>query len=191
MGTPTISSIDIKIADELADHGELLKILFTETGNVGLRLVEQFGDDQRDPIKMPRARRAAIIVAGAADMDFGGKTLGIDFRRIGCPDQIDTDRSKFFKVRLQRARIGSKVFVRAKLRRIDKDRYDHGIALSLCLLDQGEMTGMERAHGRHQRDPLACYFQRTDMLSQFIQLIDGLHDLLPCLWRASGYARAC
>lgn len=40
--------VEIEIADHAPDHGELLKILFTEDGEIGLGEMKQLGDDRAD-----------------------------------------------------------------------------------------------------------------------------------------------
>jgi len=41
------------------------------------------------------------------------------------------------------------------LSRVDEDRDDDPLDAPLRALDQGEMSGMERSHGRNQRDSFA------------------------------------
>jgi len=68
------------------------------------------------------------------------------------PDQIDILGGKLGDIGFPGARVGTKIFRRRKLGRVDEDR-DH----DLCRPAFGEanqryMTVMERTHGRHQ-----CY----------------------------------
>src|SRR4029077_19627050 len=43
---------EVEIADHAADDGDLLEVLHSEEGGVGLDLVEEPGDDRRDSAKV-------------------------------------------------------------------------------------------------------------------------------------------
>jgi hypothetical protein len=82
-------------------------------------------------------------------------------------------------------RIGGEVFLRGELRRVDEDRDDHARRALLGDLDQGEMAGMKRAHGRHQRDGFVLRMVIGDGALELRQCLDDAQRTLPfrgCRW---------
>ena len=63
--------------------------------------------------------------------------------------------------------------MRGELRGVDEDRDDDAGGALLRDLDQGKMPGMERAHGRHQRDRFALH---TEFGDGPLELRQGLDD---------------
>lgn len=63
-------------------------------------------------------------------------------------------------VRLEGARVGIQVFTRAKLHRVDEQAGDHHVRVLPGGGHQSQVTGMQVAHGGHQRNtlPLAPIF---------------------------------
>src|SRR5581483_11238709 len=59
----------IEIARQAADHLELLEILLAETGDIGLDLMEELGDDGGDAFEMTGPRRAIEMVREPGDLD--------------------------------------------------------------------------------------------------------------------------
>jgi hypothetical protein len=81
--------------------------------------------------------------------DLRGEALRI--HRIGGrrPDQIDTDARERGDIGVEGTWIGFQIFGRRELRGVDENRHDHPIGPPLRSLDQGNMPGMQRAHGRY------------------------------------------
>src|SRR3546814_11029483 len=71
LGKPNVASdrrpqyveAEIQVARHAADDRELLPVLFAKDRDVGADLVEQLGDEGREPVEMAGTRRAAIIGA--------------------------------------------------------------------------------------------------------------------------------
>ena len=70
-------------------------------------------------------------------------------------DEIDAGLRELREVAGLVARIALEIFLRAELGGIDEDRGDDARRVALGDGDQRQMPGMERAHGRHQRNGLA------------------------------------
>ena len=124
---------------------------------------------------MPRPRAAAIAGARAVDMNSGRKARRINGCSAGCPNEINARRRQHLCIAVERARIGVEVFVRAELRRVDKDRHDNRIRRFESRCDQCHMTGVQRAHGWHQRNFALSRAQRCYTVPQRAKLIDDLH----------------
>src|SRR5262245_34996332 len=80
------------------------------------------------------------------------------------PDEVDVPGTQSLDVGCEAARITCEVFMRRKLRRVDKDRDDDPFGSPSRISDQCHVTPMQRAHRRHQRDAGArpsIRFQRT------------------------------
>ena len=58
---------------------------------------------------------------------------------------------------------------------IDTPGRDDPIRLPLRLLDEGEMTGVKRAHGRNQRDPVPAGAQGDERACELPNVTDCLH----------------
>src|SRR3546814_1072335 len=80
-------SSDVCSSDLAADDRELLPVLFAKDRDVGADLVEQLGDDGRDPVEMAGTRGAAIIGAQLGDFDAAAVPRGIHDRDVGRPQQ--------------------------------------------------------------------------------------------------------
>src|SRR3546814_13904579 len=78
-------SSDVCSSDLAADDRELLPVLFAKDRDVGADLVEQLGDDGRDPVEMAGTRGAAIIGAQLGDFDAAAVPRGIHDRDVGRP----------------------------------------------------------------------------------------------------------
>jgi hypothetical protein len=87
--------------------------------------------------------------------DPGRKSRRIHHLRGRRPDEVDGQGCKRGEVGGEGARIAAEILVRRELRGVDEDR-DHGAPRPAPRrLHQREVAGMQRAHGRNQRDPLA------------------------------------
>src|SRR4029453_16808750 len=69
--------------------------------------------------------------------------------------EVDTELVADLEVRVQRARIALEVIFAIELKRVDEDADNDGVAALARSLNQPSVTPMQRAHGRHEPDPLA------------------------------------
>src|SRR3546814_1586560 len=83
----TLFRSEIEVARHAADDRELLPVLFAEDRDVGLHLIEQFGDDGRDAVEMAGTRGAAIIGAKLGDLDMRAMPARIHGADVGRPEQ--------------------------------------------------------------------------------------------------------
>src|SRR3546814_7773516 len=94
---PQYVEAEIQVARHAADDRELLPVLFAKDRDVGADLVEQLGDDGRDPVEMAGTRGAAIIGAQLGDFDAAAVPRGIHNRDVGRPQKrylyLDQQRS--------------------------------------------------------------------------------------------------
>jgi hypothetical protein len=67
---------------------------------------------------------------------------------------------------LKGAGVFGEIFLGSELRGIDEDRYHHAGVFLPGLLDEGEVTGVETAHGRHE----------TNGLPSLPRLLEGLAE---------------
>src|SRR3546814_10141787 len=79
-------SSDVCSSDLAADDRELLPVLFAKDRDVGADLVEQLGDDGRDPVEMAGTRGAAII--GAQLGDFDAAAVPREIGRASCREHV-------------------------------------------------------------------------------------------------------
>ena len=92
---------------------------------------------------------------GAANLEPGCEACRIDRLDGRREDGVAAGRGEKRDVGLERARIGGKILVRRELRRIDEDRHHDAVGLLPGQRHQRDMAGVQRAHGRRQRDRLA------------------------------------
>ena len=62
----------MEVAHQLADDGELLRVLLAEHREVGLHEVEELRHHRGDAAEVPRAQLALEAARGAARFDEGG-----------------------------------------------------------------------------------------------------------------------
>ena len=99
-----------------------------------------------------RQRAAGQAPGSALRHDARGETgwvHGFDRRR---PNEIGLECSQRGDVGVEGSRIGREVLVWRELRRINEDRNDDTVGAALRQAHQRQMTGVQRAHGRHERN---------------------------------------
>ena len=146
----------MKIAAEAADHLDLLPVLLAEIGQSGPDLAEEFRDDGGDAPKWPglaapshRSAGPAISIVVTAS---GGYIVpAAEARRVAA------GRLEGGEVAFSSRGYRAKSSARAELQGIDENRGGHhgrGFARGG---EQGEVAGVQRAHGRNegQRAPVA------------------------------------
>ncbi len=134
----------------------MLVVLLAEHRDVGLRLVEQLGDDRGDAGEMvwpeailqTRRRRPG-------ERHGGDETGGIHLLNRGREDEIRVDLRQPGAIGVEAARIAGEILMGTKLGGIDENRRDHPFGALTRRFDQREVAVMQRAHGRRQPDALA------------------------------------
>jgi hypothetical protein len=132
----------------------LLKVLFTEQGDVRPHRAQQFCNDRRNTVEMPGPRLPFPAVADSLHADRRREASWIDFAGPRKPEQVAARLLQHGGVLLFLAGIAIEVLVRAELERIDEDRRCDTVGDTPCFRDQFEMPGVERAHRRNERQTL-------------------------------------
>src|SRR5690606_21930249 len=92
----------------------------------------------------------------------------------GYEDAIAVGAAQRVEIGVQAARIASIVFVGSKLQGVHKDGSQHVAGVLVRLADQGKVTFMQVAHGRHQGNTSAMPAHPVQFAAQGSQ---GLEDL--------------
>ena len=111
---------------------------------------------------MPRPYLSLPSLSDSGRLDERRMVLGIHLLVGGCEDHITAVRREQFQVVLERPRVFLKIFVRAELGRIDENRRDRHIALLLGLVDQGQVSIVQRAHGWNESDAFTLHAHLVD-----------------------------
>ncbi len=154
------------------DHRELLEILLAEDRDVGANGAEQLGHHGGDAVEMPGPSLPVPAIAQALDADRRGETRRIHVLSLGQPQQVATRLLQHLGVLLLLPRVAVEVLVRPELQRIDENGGDNPIRAAPRFLDQGDVPGMQRAHGRNERQALAAGPQRDQCHRQLRGLTD-------------------
>ena len=124
--------------------------------------------------------RSLPLFAHAAGMNQNdGRVGGIHVRLSWSEHEVDAPRGGEPGVVIESARIAREVFGRAELQRIHEDAHDDDVGNAFGFVDQSEMSLVEGAHRRHERDALAL---RAHIGNYVPHLVDGIYLL---------HARSC
>ena len=145
----------IEIARQATDHQQLLIVFFAKIGDVGQRLDQELGYDRGDAVEMADAMSAAQPFAQPADPNQGRKPRRVDFVAGRDKSEIGARRLQHVEIGGLAARIGAEILGGRELLRVDKDRSDNAAAIAARRSNQSQMTGVQRAHRRHQANALA------------------------------------
>ena len=115
---------------------------------------------------MTGAVRAAQPLGQPRYLDERGKSRRVDFVGGGNERQIDLRRAQHVEIGRLAARVGTEILVRRKLLGVDEDRRDDAITSLPRRADQRHVARVQRAHGRHQPDPLAGFSPPGDVAPQ-------------------------
>jgi hypothetical protein len=143
---------DIQIPRHPAHHLQLLKILFPEKGHIRLCLQKQLGNHRGHPVEMAGAMRPAQGIGQARNPHIGGKTGGIDLIRIRYINQITAKWCQFQRVCFFGSGIVFQIIRVVELFGIDKNGHDHPVTAFHRRAHKAQMSFMQRAHGRHNRN---------------------------------------
>ncbi|EVT88823.1 hypothetical protein Z046_26780 [Pseudomonas aeruginosa VRFPA09] len=172
----------VEVADQLADHRQLLEILFAEQREVRLDHVQQLADHGRHAFEMAGTTGAAKAFGDAGNMDAGlpVHAVGVHFLDGRGEQQVAAGFEQAFLVGCEGSRVFVEVFAGAELQRVDEDADDHEVGAFAGFLYQRGMAGVEVAHGRHEADALAFAAGARHRGAQFTDGLDGVHALNPC-----------
>ena len=95
---------------------------------------------------------------------------GIEILVGGQVEEVATGGLQGLAVLFQGTRIALEILAGAELQGVDEDTGDDAVAGLSCLFDQGQMPGMQVAHGRHEGNALAGLFPLADVPAQGRQL---------------------
>ncbi len=166
----------IEVGDEPPDDGELLRILFAEIGAVRLHHLKQLQHHGCDAAEVPWTEFPAEMVGQAADVDAALERLRIDLNRRRREHDIDAKVAAQCHVGVNRPRIARQIVLIVELQRIDEDRNDDHAAVAARLSDQRGMSGMQGAHGGHERPSSRAFASRAPARQAFAQRIDRVNQ---------------
>ena len=118
--------------------------------------MEQLRHHRSHAAKMARARCSIQPLTQARNFDKGAGACGIHLFCRRSKHQINTRSLEYLGNPLQASGIGGEVFFGAKLGGVYEDGNRHRIAACLRGAHQREMALVQRSHGRHQPQGLAC-----------------------------------
>ena len=165
---------EIEIPRHLRHHAQLLKVLFTKDRDIGADLREQFSDHGCDTAE--EMRPEAILESRSRRTlryDFCRKSFRVHVFDIRMPDQLNILGGKLGNISRPGARVGTKIFGRRELRRVDEDRDDNLCSAPFGETNQRHMPVMERTHGWHQRD---CGLSGTKAIERATQGGNGSYN---------------
>src|SRR5579875_298632 len=90
-----------------------------------------------------------------AHREHGCKARRIHFHHSRSKNQIALRRREFSGIRIERPGIGGEIFRWRELGWIDEDRKNDLSSVSFRFFDKRNMSGMKRAHCRHEANRLA------------------------------------
>ena len=126
--------------------------------------IEQLEHDRGDTAKMAGTELAFKLVLDIRRIKLVFLRLRIKLTLVGRKKHIDPRRDKPRTIVLEGTRILVEILVRAELQAIHEDAGDHRITEPACLLHQGNMSGVQVAHGRNKNNASAI-FQRGAKIS--------------------------
>jgi hypothetical protein len=115
---------------------------------------------------MTGAMGATEAIGQTRHANSGRKPRRVHLGDRGHEDEGDALRSQHRKIGCLAPRISGEILVRGELLRVDENRRYHMVAFGSRRTDQRQMTLVQRAHSRHQADPLAGFPPDGDMAPQ-------------------------
>jgi hypothetical protein len=135
------------------DDGQLLKIFFSEDGEIRSQNIKKLRYHRTDSSKMAGSRGAAHQVGQVRFDDFGRVVRKIHLFRFGSEDQIALSAVQQPAVRAKSSRILMKIFLGPKLHLVNEEAGGGGSVAAgdiPGLFHQGKVSSVKRAHGRNQ-----------------------------------------
>lgn len=167
----------IEVANEAADDGELLEVLFAKDGIVRLKEIEELRYDGADAIEMARPTGTAELCgeAGLDDLDAAIRVIHLLHRR--GEDYVCPCCTAFVQVVIQVAWIAIKIFVGTELEWVDEDAGGNmamGSGHLAGRFDQGGVPRMQCPHGGNEDDAMVAGFATP--LAEFVNGFNQCHD---------------
>ena len=141
---------EIEVGGQPPHDGELLVVLLAEHGHMWTGCSQQFGDDGRHAVEVPRPCSSFQCLGQARHLHRGGEPVRIHRRCRRDEDDVDCFGIASAQIVVERPRVVLEVALFTELERIDEDRHDDGIREPPSSADQLEMTAMERPHRRNE-----------------------------------------
>ena len=172
----------LEIRNHAPDDDELLIVLFSKNGVIGPDQIKEHSDDGGNAPEEGGAGLPTqdLIDVGDLDPGDGVEPVGVEVTGVRKEEEVRADRLEFGDVIFQGAGIGLKVFPGAELEGIDEDADDGERGELSGLRNEGDMTGMEVAHGGHEGDFLPLGARALENAPEFPDAMDDLHHLNSC-----------
>jgi hypothetical protein len=166
VGTPDLDGHG-HVGHHLANERQLLVILLAEAGHVRLYQIEQLGDHGADPAKCPgrSAPSSRLEMPGTSTKVWLASPWGYMISGVGVKTRSTPAASRRRNPAPGCGVVGE-ILGLVELQGVHEDADHHLVAMAAGLLDQGEMTLMQIAHGGHECDGAAFAMPLTDLLAQ-------------------------
>ncbi len=166
----------MQVTHHPADDHRLLGVFLTEIGPVGLHDIEQLQYHRGHTTKMPGAAFALQGPAYALHTGVGLKLGRIDFLHGRSEQKINPLLLQQLGITGKVAGVVQVVLIRSELGGVDENGGDSNIVLTSSPANERQVTFVQRAHGRHKADALAC---RAQPESGFLHLCHSSQYLHP------------
>jgi hypothetical protein len=135
-----------------ADDEELLVVLLSEHGQCRLHHVEELEHHRCHAAKVARPVRAAEVLGDRRRLD--EELLGdrIELALVRREHHVDAERLELREVGSDRARVAVEILGRTELQAVHEDAHHHASAFGPGDTDQVQMSLVQIAHGRDERD---------------------------------------
>ena len=169
--------IEVEIAHETADDGELLIVFFAEDGVVALHEIEELGDDGADAFEVTGAAGTAEELREAGLEECDAAIRGIKLLGLRGEDHVRAVVTAEAEVLDEGAGVFAEIFAGAELQWIDEDA-DGDIAVLAGDLARGAdergVTLVQSAHGGNQ-DAAGAFVDGAPG-TKLADVVDDVHD---------------
>ena len=139
-----------ELLDHIADHHQLLVVLFAEQGGTRLGDCQQLHDHRTHPDEKAGAEVAfQNICQLSRRVHLECLRLRVKLALFGGKHNIATRSFQVLAICFQGPGVGVEILVRCKLQPVHKDGGNRHVAQRLGLAHQGQVPGMQVAHGGH------------------------------------------
>ena len=166
---------NVQVLHHAFEHGNLLRVLLPENGDIRLREVKKNVDNGANAAKMRRAGTPAKPLRAGGFRDVGGKCRRIHRSRRRRKKNVRSVSAANLAVRIKRARIFFVVFVRSELRGIDENGNDEDVGARAGFVHERSVSGMKIAHGRDEGDSFSLRAERESRLLKFFGVVNDFH----------------
>src|SRR4051794_8856690 len=139
---------EVQVANELADHECLLRILLAEVRTRGADDVEELQADGGDRPEV--ARTCAAFGARAFDVDPGSEPGWVDLPGVRREEDVDALSPRDLGVAFLVAWIGSEVSGVTELRGVDEERRNDDVTFGARGPEERAVAVVQRAHGGYE-----------------------------------------